>query len=252
MHARRQFPPRAFEADKVRGGSPERNYLRVVVRLLAAHALAEKLTAQGYDRALSRLGAPAIRPVIEKNIAEERKHAAMIYRALAELGVSETAADRSMISALKGPSFEAPRYFAEHASGDLDLLMAGLSLNMTGLLMVSENYGESSYAPHSRAAALIVEEEAEHDQFAADQLRGAAERFGRGRAEQALREWVPRAANFFGPPGSGFTNDCLIYGLKRHDNQELAGLYLEMLARRVALAGLDMPRLTPGYPRALA
>jgi len=252
MAARRQFPPRAFEADQVRAGSPERNYLRVLVRLLAAHAMAEKLTAQGYERALSRLGTPALRPVIEKNMAEERKHAAMIYRALAELGVSEISADRSMISALKGPSFEAPRHFAQRASGDLDLLMAGLSLDMTGLLMISENYGDSSYAPHSRAAALIVEEEAEHDQFAGDELRGAVERFGRDDVAQALREWVPRAANFFGPPGSGFTNDCLIYGLKQHDNQELAGLYLEMLARRVAKAGLDLPRLTPGYPRALA
>ncbi len=252
MHARRQFPPRAFEAEQVRSGSPERNYLRVLVRLLAAHALAEKLTAQGCERALNRLSTPALRQVVEKNMAEEREHAAMIYRALADLGVSETSADRSMISALKGPSFEAPRYFAERASGDLDLLMAGLSLDMTGLLMIGENYGDSSYAPHSRAAALIVQEEADHDQFAADELRGAVERFGRERVNQALREWVPRAANFFGPPGSGFTNDCLIYGLKRCDNQELADLYLEMLARRVAQAGLEMPRLAAGYPRALA
>jgi len=236
----------------VRGGVPERNYLRVVVRLLAAHALAEKLTAQGYERVLSRLSASALRPVVEKNLAEEREHAALIYRALADLGINANAADRSMISALKAPSFEAPRYFAERADGELDLLMAGLSLDMTGLLIISENYCESSYAPHSRAAALIVEQEADHDQFASDQLRVAAERFGRDRVTQALRQWVPRAANFFGPPGSGFTHDCLAYGLKRRDNQDLAELYLEMLARRVARAGLAMPRLTRDYPRALA
>ncbi len=252
MPARVQFQPRSFEAADLRRGLPEQHYLRVLVRLLAAHALAEKLTAQGYDRALPQVCEPMLRRAIEKNLTEERKHAAIIYRLLAELGISENAADRSMISALKGPAFEAPRYFAERACGDLDLLMASLSLDMTGLLMISENYLNSSYAPHGRAAELIVEEEADHDQFAADRLRAAAERFGEAEVNQALRQWVPRAANFFGPPGSGFTHDCLTYGLKARDNQDLAGLYLEMLGRRVARAGLEMPRLTAAYPRALA
>jgi 1,2-phenylacetyl-CoA epoxidase catalytic subunit len=250
MRLRRKFPPRAFEAADVLRGEPEPHYLKVLVRLLAAHALAEKLTAQGYERVLAQITEPELRPAIEKNLIEERKHAAMIYRALDELGVSERAADRSMISAFKTASFEAPRRFAEQASGELDLLMASLSLDMTGLLMISENYGESSYAPHSRAAEVIVEEEADHDAFAAERLRAAAERFGAAAVNRALRQWVPRAANFFGPPGSGFTNDCLIFGLKSRDNQDLAGLYLEMLERRAAQAGLELPRLSAGYPRA--
>jgi len=252
MPVRRQFEPRSFEAGDVAKGLPEPHYLKVLSRLLAAHALAEKLTAQGYERALEHVSDPALRAVIEKNLAEERKHAAMIYQALSELGISEKVADRSMIAALKAPSFEAPRHFAEHACGELDVLMGSLSLDMTGLLIIAENYRESSYAPHSRAAELIVEEEAEHDVFAADQLRVAVERLGGAKVNRALREWVPRAANFFGPPGSGFTHDCLTYGLKATDNQELAELYLEMLARRVALAGLKMPRLTATYPRGLA
>src|SRR5260370_25358978 len=63
-----------------------------------------------------------------------------------------------------------------------------------------------------------------------------------------MREWLPRAVNFFGPPGSGFTYDCLRYGLKSRDNAELAELYLSMLERRVVQAGLEMPRPTPRYP----
>ncbi len=252
MRVRRQFAPRSIDAADVGQGRPEPHYRNVLTRLLAAHALAEKLTAEGYQRALGHVSDPALAPVIEKTLAEERKHAAMIYRALGELGINESAADRSMIPALKAPSFEAPRYFAEHAGGEVDLLMASLSLDMTGLLMIGENYRDSSYAPHARAADLILEEEADHDQFAANELRAAAERFGKGKLNQALRQWVPRAANFFGPPGSGFTHDCLTYGLKARDNQELAELYLEMLARRLAQAGLEMPRLTTSYPRALA
>jgi len=77
-------------------------------------------------------------------------------------------------------------------------------------------------------------------------------RFGAEAVERSLREWLPRAVNFFGPPGSGFSYDCLRFGLKSKDNQELAELYLMMLEKRLAKVGLQMPPLTPGYPRAIA
>jgi len=70
--------------------------------------------------------------------------------------------------------------------------------------------------------------------------------------EHSLREWLPRAVNFFGPPGSGFSYDCSRFGLKSKDNEELAELYLMMLEKRLAKVGLQMPPLTPGYPRTLA
>jgi 1,2-phenylacetyl-CoA epoxidase catalytic subunit len=130
--------------------------------------------------------------------------------------------------------------------------MASISLDMTGLLMIGVNYRDSSFAPHARAAEIILGEEENHELFAAGELRDAAERFGAERVNEALREWLPRAMNFFGPPGSGFTYDCLRYGLKSRDNAELAELYLSMLERRVVQAGLEMPRLTPGYPHTLA
>jgi 1,2-phenylacetyl-CoA epoxidase catalytic subunit len=193
-----------------------------------------------------------LRPIIEKNLAEERKHARLVYHVLEQLGVSEAHADRSMIPILKAPSFAAPRYFAEHAVGELDLVMASISLDMTGLIMIGINYKDSSYAPHARAAEIILAEEEDHEIFASDELREAAHRFDVESVNAALREWLPWAVNFFGPPGSGFTYDCIRYGLKSRDNQELAELYLSLLERRVQQAGLTMPRLTPGYPHALA
>jgi 1,2-phenylacetyl-CoA epoxidase catalytic subunit len=83
-------------------------------------------------------------------------------------------------------------------------------------------------------------------------LRDAAERLGTEAINGGLREWLPRAVNFFGPPGSGFTFDCIAYGLKARDNRELADLYLTLLERRVLQAGLDMPMLTQDYPHRLA
>jgi len=252
MAIRRQFAVRAIEAPDIKRGRVEPQYVRVLTRLLAAHALAEKLTAQGYQRMLSSVDDQALRSVVEKNFAEESRHAALIYRILAELGVSESAADRTMISALRSPSFDAPRYFAEHAAGQLDLVMASMSLDMTGLIMIGVNYKESSYAPHCRAAEIILDEEAEHDLFAADELGAAVKRFGAEAVGRSLREWLPRAVNFFGPPGSGFSYDCLRFGLKSKDNQELAELYLTLLERRLGKVGLAMPALTPGYPCTIA
>jgi len=249
---RREFPPRTIEAEDIRLRRVDPHYTKSLVRLLAAHALAEKLTALGYQRALDTVADELLRPVIEKNLAEEQRHAALVYRALREIGISQEEADRSMIPALKAPSFEAPLRFAKSARGELDLLMASLSLDMTGLLMIGVNYRESSYAPHARAADRIIDDEAEHELFAAGELARAVERFGAEAVAAALRQWLPAAANFFGPPGSGFGYDCMRFGLKACDNGELTELYLSMLERRLANVGLAMPRLTLRYPHALA
>lgn len=248
----RQFPPRSLEAADVIGGRLESNFARVLKRLLAAHAIAEKLTAAGYERTLNGGVRPELSSVVRKNLSEEQKHARLIYAALAEIGVSEAQADRSLVSALKSPSFAAPRYFAEHSVSELDLVMATISLDMTGLIMIGVNYKESSYGPHARAADVIVAEEEQHELFASNVLRDAAERFGADAVNRGLREWLPRAVNFFGPPGSGFTFDCIRYGLKARDNGELAELYLTLLERQVRRAGLEMPALTAEYPHALA
>jgi len=247
MPTRREFAPRSLRASDVAGIDP--NYRRVLTRLLAAHAMAEKLTALGYHRALQTVDDPALREVIEKNYHEEHKHARLIYRLLDALGISEKQADRTMTILVKSPSFEAPMCFAQEAEGELDLLMASLALDATGLVMIGVNYRDSSYAPHAEAAEIILEEEADHDVFAAEQLGRAVARFGAESVNAALREWLPRAVNFFGPPGSGFTYDCLRYGLKSRDNQELADLFLAMIEKRCEQLGVDLPELSKEYPR---
>jgi 1,2-phenylacetyl-CoA epoxidase catalytic subunit len=246
-----QFEPRRIEAADVIRGRVEPYYTRVLVRLLGAHALAEKLTAQGYRRTLESVSDPDLRQVAGQNLGEELKHAAMVYGLLAELGVSEQSADRASTVLRRAPSFDAPRYFAEHAQGELGLLMGNVSLDMTGLIMIGVNYRDSSYAPHARVAELILDEEAGHDEFGAGALRLAVERLGPAAVSAALREWLPRAVNFFGPPGTGFTFDCLRYGLKRKDNEELAGLFLAILERRLTQLGLEMPALSQSYPHTL-
>ncbi|MGH7779187.1 MAG: Phenylacetic acid catabolic protein [Candidatus Binataceae bacterium] len=250
MPIRREYAARSIDAVAVTSGRIDSHYRKILVRLLSAHAFAEKLTALGYQQALETINNPALRPTLEKNFREEKKHARLIYRALAELGVTEQQADRAMITVIKAPSFEAAVHFAQKPGDEIDLLMASLALDATGLIMIGVNYRDSSYAPHASAAEIILEEEAGHEVFASRQLGEAVERFGAKRVGAALREWLPRAANFFGPPGTGFTYDCIRYGLKTRDNQELADLYLAMIGKRCEQLGITLPALTPGYPHA--
>jgi 1,2-phenylacetyl-CoA epoxidase catalytic subunit len=248
----REIPARTIEAAHVKLGRVGPHYAKTLIRLLAAHALAEKLTAIGYERALHSLSDPALRPAVQKNLDEERRHASTVYRTLRGLGVSQEEADRLMIPALKAPSFEAPLRFARSACGELDLLMGSLSLDMTGLLMIGINYKDSSYAPHARAADEILDDEAEHEMFASSELARSVDSFGTEAVVTALRQWLPAAVNFFGPPGTGFGYDCVRFGLKSRDNGDLTQLYLSMLERRLAGVGIELPRLTPHYPHALA
>lgn len=252
MPPKRLYRVREISPFDLRSGRVEPHYQRALVRLLSAHAMAEKLTALGYQRALGTVADSSLHPMIGKNFAEERRHARLVYKVLEEIGVAESAADRAMVRMVKSPSFEAPRYFAERAEGETDLLMASLALDSTGLLMIGINYKESSYAPHARVAEIILEEEAEHDEFACTLLGRAVERLGADRVTDALRQWLPRAVNFFGPPGTGFTYDCLRYGLKSRDNQELADLFLTILERRAGQLGIALPALTSDYPHAAA
>src|SRR5438128_11018673 len=117
MRIRREIPPRSIDAAAINANRVDPHYKKILMRLMAAHALAEKLTALGYQRALETIDNPALVPTIEKNLAEERRHARLIYRALGQIGISQQAADRSMIAVVKAPSFDAPSYFAGHASG---------------------------------------------------------------------------------------------------------------------------------------
>jgi 1,2-phenylacetyl-CoA epoxidase catalytic subunit len=247
-----QYPPVSVEAGDLAAGRVEPHYLKILTRLLAAHALAEKFTAIGYQRALETIDDPRLRPALAQSYTAKRKHARLIYQLLEPLGLTETTADRSLITSLKGPSFNAPRYFAEHADGPLDLMIGSVSLGLTGYLMLGVNYRESSYAPHAHAADMILEEDPADEAFAAACLLDAVAWFGADQVNSTLCAWLPRAMNFFGPPGSGFTFDCLRYGLKQRDNRELADLFLTILERRVIQAGLAMPILTRDYPHAIA
>ena len=98
MPIRREFSPRSLDAAAIQEGRVDQHYVKVLIRLLAAHAMAEKLTALGYQRALATVDNPALAPILEKNFAEEKKHARLIYDALEEIGMSQQAADRSMVT----------------------------------------------------------------------------------------------------------------------------------------------------------
>src|SRR5260370_7213553 len=103
MPVRREFSPRSFDAAAIQEGRVDPHYVKVLMRLLAAHAMAEKLTALGYQRALSTIDNPALTAILEKNFAEEKNHPRLIYAALQELAMTQQPADPSIITLLNAP-----------------------------------------------------------------------------------------------------------------------------------------------------
>ena len=249
MPLRRQFPARSFEAEDVRLRRVDPHYVKILIRCSPRMRSPRSLPRSAINaRWIGRQRAAADN---RKKSRRRTRHAAIIYRALAKFGVTQEDADRSMIPALKAPSFEAPLRFAKPRP------------------MTRPTDGEAQ-PRHDRAADDRRELQGFQLRAARARRRSHPGRGGRARAVRGRRarelgrafrargggggaaQWLPAAANFFGPPGSGFTYDCMRYGLKVRDNGELAELYLSMLERRVGTGGLAMPRLTSGYPHALA
>ena len=239
------FTPGSVDAAHLPGDS---SYRDTLVRLLAAHALAEKATAWGFARALPRASGDRRQHAIAKNIREEMEHARLIYDALDRLGVSESIADDLMTTAWHGPSFAAPRRFAEHDTDFIDVLLAGFCLDTGGLLMIGRNYARSSYRPHAEAAAAILRDERDHDAFAREEFRRAVGEYGAEAVQRKVDAWIPLGLNFFGPPRSRFTARCRAFGLKACDNSELADEFRAIVSRRLEEVGLAMPLLNAAYP----
>lgn len=240
-----QFPPASIDAAHL---PDEPAYRDTLVRLLAAHALAEKATSWGFARALPHIAAYRRAQVIAKNVHEEMDHARLVYDALAQLDVTEAAADKLLAIAWKGPSFAAPHAFATEDSTFVDVLLAGFCLDTAGLLMIGRNYARSSYRPHADAAGAILRDERGHDAFATAEFRGIVAEFGADAVQAKVDVWIPRGLNFFGPPHSRFTQQCRAYGLKACDNADLADDFRGLVARRLAEVGLRLPLLTASYP----
>jgi 1,2-phenylacetyl-CoA epoxidase catalytic subunit len=223
-------------------------YRETLVRLLAAHALAEKATGLGFARVVAGVQDADKRERLETTQREEMAHARRIYELLADLGVDEADADAIVAGAWDSPSFDAPRVFATAGGDWIDALLAGFCLDTGGLLMIARNYAVSSYRPHAEAADAIVREESEHDAFAAAAFHRAIAAAGSADVQAKVDVWIPRGLNFFGPPRSGFTAACRAFGLKAHDNDELAQAFRRIVARRLHAVGLRMPALSDGYP----
>jgi 1,2-phenylacetyl-CoA epoxidase catalytic subunit len=241
----RRYEPRSISAESL---PEESDFRETLVRLLAAHALAEKATALGFARALPRMQGYRRQRVIAQNIQEEMDHARRIYDLLAELGVAESRADEITSAAWWGPSFDAPRLFSSTTVDTADVFLAGFCLDTGGFLMVERNYSCSSYRPHAQAADAILREEADHDAFAISEFRKAVDEFGRDIVQAKVDVWVPHGLNFFGPPRTRFTAACLELGLKSRDNAELAKEFAGIVEGRLRASGLRMPQVSPAYP----
>ena len=218
--------------------------------MLAAHALAEKLWADGLKAALAQPANARLGPALERAAADACRHAVGTLGLLGQLELAAPALERLWSATSRSASFAPLGRFARGGLPGAEFAVAAQLLLLAGLLMVGVNYCESSYDPHRELAGQILEEAAEHEKLFAAGLEAGLEPDGVEALEQALGRWLPAGLDCFGPPGSGFCCQCLRFGLKAVDNGELAGLFGELVQRRFAALGVKCPPVGQDYPRA--
>jgi len=116
------------------------------------------------------------------------------------------------------------------AEGELDLLMASLSLDITGYHDRRELQGVTTRRHAAPPKLCSMRKPTTNLRLATSCRRRSSLRRPVGPTPRCAED--PARGEFFGPPGTGFTYDCIRYGLKSRDNQELADLYVTMLSRR--------------------
>lgn len=207
-------------------------YRRAVIRTMSIQAYAEKLGAigvPGWNRKVP--GYRAVRNV-SRILADEARHAALLYRELETIGVSEEEATQiATAPGTSSASVEGPASLENPDLGWQEIVMNCNFLDRAGKYMVG-NFCQSSFAPWAEACRKIADDEAMHVGFGETEFR----RLVRARADDPtlpalVTHWFCQGLNFFGPPPSAKQAQLAAWGIKRKDNEMLREEYrAEVLA----------------------
>jgi 1,2-phenylacetyl-CoA epoxidase catalytic subunit len=202
------------------------DYRRAVIRTMSIQAYAEKLGAIGVPGWTRKV--PDYRTVrtVARILAEEARHAYLLYRQLETIGVSE--AEAINIATAPGSasaSLEGPASLENPELGWQEIVMNHMFLDRAGKYMVG-NFTMSSFAPWAEACRKIIEDEAMHIAFGESRFRN----YVRAHADDpalpgVVTHWFCQGLNFFGPPPSARQSQMAEWGLKRKDNDTLREEY---------------------------
>ena len=217
-------------------------YDELLLRLLHVQASSELMSVLTFRDYLDRAPTLDDRWALARVVADEMRHGLQMCRLLEAFGARGQAIVRSLLDMRVGEakldSFNEPL----RTWGDVLAFM--MLIDRVGDFQL-RNFEECSYAPLARALPLMLHEEQFHIAIGVNGFRrmiGDAEYYGSQPEAQALVDrWYPRALDMFGHSGSSASRQAIAWGIKKWDNDEVRGMYLEEVGQLIRELGLSVP-----------
>ena len=199
------------------------DYRKTVIRLMSIQAYAEKIAAVGVPDWARKVPDYKAARTVAKIVADEARHAFLLYTELEALGVSEKEADGIAQSTDTGSSsLDGPASLDAPENGWEDMIMNHMFLDRAGKFMVG-NFTQASYAPWAVACEKILKDEDMHVGFGWTEFRTYVRSGVKSREEltNVVSRWFVAGLNFFGPPPGKTQQKLAMWGIKRKDNDVL-------------------------------
>ena len=242
--------PHAFEAGfqatidadqriEPRDWMPE-GYRRTLIRQIAQHAHSEIIGMQPEGNWLLR--APSLRrkAILLAKVQDEAGHGMYLYAAAETLGVDREELTEKLIESKQKYSsiFNYPTLsFAD--IGVIGWLVDGAAIcNQVPLC-------RCSYGPYARAMVRICKEESFHQRQGYELLLAMVNGTDAQRemVQESTNRWWWPSLMMFGPPDadSPNTQQSMVWGIKRHTNDELRQRFVDMTVPQAAALGVTLP-----------
>jgi 1,2-phenylacetyl-CoA epoxidase catalytic subunit len=219
-----------------------REYLELVVEILAAHAMGEAfiLKDEVYARWASDAPTTEDRFMVLKTIEEELMHAREGWRLLRQI---ETLFDHIDIVPYNWRGLSSGMEGFQHAVEDWAGHAALCALTDRAGVFQQEEQLDCSYVPYAesiRTAFFPVEKgHAARGRFWLRRLCETDQ--GREQAQTAIDTWWPRSLDMFGTSKSIRQHRYMYYRLKKRTNEERRQAYIETVGAELREAGFRVP-----------
>lgn len=217
-------------------------YDELMLKILHVQASSEMMSVLTFRDYLDRAPTLDDRWALARVVADEMRHGMQICRVLETFGARGQSIVRSLLDMRRGEakldSFNEPL----RTWGDVLAFM--MLIDRVGDFQL-RNFEECSYAPLARALPLMLHEEQFHIAIGVNGFRRMIDDpayYGNREEAQALVDrWYPRALDMFGHSGSAASRQAIAWGIKKWDNDEVRGMYLEEVGQLIRELGLSVP-----------
>jgi len=215
-------------------------YKKALIQILLVQADTELMSAPSYYMAATKAPSLNTRLSAYAIIQDELGHAHITYRLLEDLGMDK----EHLIFGREPHEFKNPYGFDQPLETWVELVMANAYFDRAGIVLLSDPFNNTSYAPWKRALAKIDKEELFHLRHGEVWMKRLCESGEENRAEiQRAADWMfPMGVEWFGMPDSLKRHTAqLEYKLKGKTNDELRQEWLSAVVPLSESCGINVP-----------